>query len=60
MDQKILTQLEKLAKNWQLKYMASKRTTEVVEEGRILLHPQDCRPQIMLEYEKRLKYLKVK
>jgi len=37
--------------------MDSKRTTEVVEEGRILFHPEDCQKQIMLEYEKRLKAL---
>jgi hypothetical protein len=43
-----------------MKYMASKRTTEVVEEGRILFHPEDCRVKIMLEYEKRLKNLKIK
>ena len=57
MGTKILTQLESLVKRLQLKYMDAKRTTEVVEGGRILFHPKDCREQIMLEYEKRLKAL---
>ncbi|MCX6725723.1 MAG: hypothetical protein NT052_00185 [Candidatus Shapirobacteria bacterium] len=54
MVQKILTKLEIVAKNWQLKYMASKKTTEVIEEGRLLFHPNDCHVSIMLEYKKRL------
>jgi hypothetical protein len=53
----IFTQLETIAKKIQLKYMAGKRTTEVVEEGRILFHPGNTHPQIMLEYQKRLKKL---
>ena len=57
MGTKILTQLEGLVKRLQLKYMDSKRTTEVVEGGRILFHPEDCHRRIMLEYEKRLKAL---
>ena len=60
MVSKILTKLEIIARQVQLKYMASHRTTEVVEPGRILFHPQDCRERIMLEYEKRLKNLKIK
>jgi hypothetical protein len=60
MGTKILTQLEGLVKRLQLKYMDSKRTMEVVEEGRILFHPKDCRERIMLEYEKRLKKLKIR
>ena len=54
MVSKILTKLEAIARRIQLKYMASHRTTEVVEPGRILFHPQDCRKRIMLKYEKRL------
>jgi len=54
MVQKILAQLESLVKNWQLKYMASRRTTEIIASGRILFHPHDCQQPIMLEYKKRL------
>jgi len=57
---KILTQLESLAKKLQLRYMASKRTTEVVEDGRILFHPGNGQKQIMIEYQKRLKALGIK
>jgi len=57
MVSKILTQLESLVKKLQLRYMAAKRTTEVVEDGRILFHPGNGQKQIMLEYEKRLKKL---
>jgi len=60
MGTKILTQLEGLVKGLQLKYMDSKRTMEVVEGGRILFHPKDCRQRIILEYEKRLKILGIK
>ena len=60
MGRKILRQLEKLAYQLQKKYMAPRRTTEVVEEGRVLFHPQDCSQKIMLEYKKRLKRLKIK
>lgn len=60
MVQKILAKLEALTKNWQLKYMVSKKTTEVVEEGRLLFHPHDCRKSIMLEYKKRLDKLNLK
>jgi len=57
---KILTQLESLAKKLQLRYMASKRTTEVVEDGRILFHPGNGQKQIVIEYQKRLKALGIK
>lgn len=60
MVSKILTQLESLAKKLQLRYMASKRTTEVVEDGRILFHPGNGQKQIVIEYQKRLKALGIK
>jgi hypothetical protein len=60
MVSKIFTQLETIAKKIQLKYMAQKRTTEIVEEGRILFHPHNVHDQIMLEYQKRLKKLGLK
>jgi len=59
MGKKILSQLEKLAFFLQKKYMASRRTTEVVDKGRVLFHPRDCSISIMLKYEKRLRELKV-
>lgn len=60
MVQKFLAQLENLVKNWQLKYMASKKTTEVIKEGRLLFHPHDCQEPIMIEYKKRLAKLGLK
>jgi len=60
MVSKILTQLESLVKKLQLRYMASKRTTEVVEDSRILFHPGNGQKQIVIEYQKRLKALGIK
>jgi hypothetical protein len=59
MGEKILTKLEAIARRWQLKYMAKRRTTEVIESGRILFHPYDCRSRILLEYQKRLNKLTI-
>lgn len=57
MGEALFTQLEALARWAQLKYMESRRTTEVVEPGRIRFHPQDAREWILKEYQKRLKKL---
>ncbi len=57
MGQAILAKLEALACWVQLKYMAKKRTTEVVEKGRLRFHPQDARTWVLPEYQKRLKRL---
>ena len=54
MVQKILAQLENLAKNCQLRYMSKRRTTEIITDGHISFHPHDCQNTIMLEYKKRL------
>lgn len=54
MVSKIFSQLEILAQKFQLRYMAKRRTTEVVEPGRIRFHPQDCRERVLQEYQKRL------
>ncbi len=59
MVEKFFTQLENLAKKIQLKYMAKKRTNEIVERGRILFHPGHRSKKIMLEYQKRLESLKI-
>ena len=57
MGEAILGKLEALARWAQLKYMQSRRTTEIVESGRIRFHPQDCRKWVLKEYSKRLKKL---
>lgn len=59
MVEKIFTKLEALARWVQLKYMSSRRTTEVVEPGRIRFHPQDARRWVLKEYQKRLEKLQL-
>lgn len=59
MGETILAKLEALARWVQLKYMSSRRTTEIVEPGRVRFHPQDIREWIMLKYKQRLKELKI-
>lgn len=60
MVEKIFSKLEALARWAQLKYMASRRTVEVVEPGRIRFHPQDARDWVLKEYQKRLNKLEIK
>lgn len=60
MVEKIFSKLEALARWLQLKYMSSRRTTEIVEPGRIRFHPQDCRKWILKEYRERLNRLEIK
>lgn len=60
MDKGFLSQLEALARWLQLKYMAPRRTTEVIESGRIRFHPHDARKWVLKEYKKRLKSLAIK
>jgi hypothetical protein len=60
MGEKILTQLETVTRWLQLRYMAKRRTSEVIEPGRILFHPHNCRNRILKEYNQRLENLKVK
>ena len=57
MGETIFAQLETLACWAQLRYMIKKRTTEVVEKGRLCFHPQDARSWVLPEYQKRLKKL---
>lgn len=54
MGEAIFAKLEALACWAQLKYMQPRRTTEVIEPGRIRFHPRDCREWILKEYKKRL------
>lgn len=50
---------EKFAFRFQLFYMKSRRTTEVVELGRVRFHPEDCQRRILAEYKRKLKKLRV-
>jgi hypothetical protein len=59
MVSKILTKLEALAQRAQLRYMNPRRTSEVVEPGRIRFHPQDAREWVLREYQTRLKKLRM-
>lgn len=53
----IISFAEHLARQTQLWYMRSRRTTEIVESGRVRFHPEDCRGWIMLKYSRKLKTL---
>lgn len=55
MGEAFLAKLEALARWFQLKYMAKRRTTEVVESGRIRFHPKDCRWWILKKYKEKLR-----
>jgi hypothetical protein len=59
MVSRILTKLEALAQRAQLRYMNPRRTSEVVEPGRIRFHPQDARKWVLKEYQARLKRLQM-
>ncbi len=59
MGEALFTKLEALARWLQLKYMAPRRTIEVVEPGRIRFHPQDARQWILKKYQARLKKLRI-
>ncbi|KPJ70359.1 hypothetical protein AMJ51_02140 [Microgenomates bacterium DG_75] len=59
MGEAIFTKLETIARWIQLKYMEPRRTTEVVEPGRIRFHPQDARGWVLKEYQARLKELRI-
>lgn len=54
-----ITWLEDFARKLQLWYMQSRRTTEVVEPGRIRFHPQDAREWVLKEYQARLEKLRI-
>jgi len=57
MGKAILAKLETIAYWLQLKYMIPRRTTEVIEPGRIRFHPQDAREWVLVQYQKRLEKL---
>jgi predicted nucleotidyltransferase len=56
----LTSKVEHLAYQLQLRYMQSRKTTEITDPHRIRFHPQDCREWIMGEYQKRLKNLKIR
>ena len=60
MGKAFFAKLEALARRAQLKYMAPRRTTEVVEPGRIRFHPNDARKWVLKEYEEWLNKLGIK
>lgn len=55
MGETIFAKLEALARWAQLKYMQPRRTTEIIEPGRIRFHPQDARKWVLKKYQARLK-----
>jgi len=57
MVEKIFTQLEALARGFQLWYMRGKKTTEVVSPTLIKFHPKDARGRVLKTYDERLKKL---
>jgi len=59
MGERLFTKLEALVRKLQMQYMASRRTTEIVEPGRICFHPQDARRWVLEQYQERLKKLKI-
>lgn len=59
MVKKIFSKLEAIVYWLQLKYMERHRTREIVEPGRILFHPKDCRKWVLKEYQKKLRELKI-
>jgi len=60
MGEAIFAKLETIARWLQLKYMKSRRTTEIVEPGRIRFHPKDAREWVLKEYKERLDKLEIK
>lgn len=60
MGEALFTKLEALARWLQLKYMKSRRTTEIVEPGRIRFHPKDARKWVLRKYRERLNKLGIK
>ncbi|MBU1110482.1 nucleotidyltransferase domain-containing protein [Patescibacteria group bacterium] len=49
--------LESLARSLQLKYMARKRTTEIVTDTLLMFHPDNQRVRILREYRERVRTL---
>lgn len=47
--------MEQLAKWFQLKIMQKPKGMERIEDGALYFHPQDCRTQVLSEYQRKLK-----
>lgn len=56
---RIFNLLESLAKSFQLWYMHSRRTTEVIADGVIRFHPQDVRKWVLEKYNQKSKQLNI-
>jgi hypothetical protein len=54
-----LKSVESFLRWLQLLYMNKKRTSEKIEEHRLLFHPKDRRREILKEYKKRLHFYKI-
>ncbi len=52
-----MTGVEELAKWFQLRIMQKPKGRERIEDGALYFHPEDCRPQILSEYQSRIKKL---
>ena len=50
-----LQMFEPYARDFQLKYMAKKRTTELISAHELQFHPEDARGWVLKEYKKRLR-----
>ncbi len=55
----LLNLLERFAYRLQLKYMRSRKTTEITTPSVIRFHPQDIRRRVLEEYQRRVDSLKI-
>ena len=60
MGKRLFAKLEKLAYQFQIWLMKSKRTCEVVDRKRIFFHPDQKKDRILKEYKDKLKKLKIR
>ena len=54
-----LSILENLLRNFQLRYMEKRRTTEIISNTRLFFHPQDNHPEVLKEFKSKLMELKI-
>lgn len=55
----IFNLLESFLKKIQLKYMARRRTTEIISETKLLFHPEDVHYKVLEEFQNKLEELKI-
>lgn len=51
--------VENLLKNFQLKLMERRRTTEIISDTKLFFHPNNVHQKVLTEFKKRLKNLKI-